>query len=239
MSKNIVLRRETLWGRKVYSVAIDGPAGAGKSTLAKQVAQNLGFVYVDTGAIYRAVGYHMDLMGIGPKDKDGIERLLDDVNLKLTYDAGGLQHVILNGMDVTGEIRTPEMSRMASLISAYPAVRDFLLDLQRDMARQYSVVMDGRDIGTVVLPHADVKIYLTASPEVRARRRQKELEEKGFSCAYETVLSEIRERDAQDMSRTVAPLQQAADAEVLDTSDLNREQALAALESTIRRRLGL
>lgn len=225
--------------KKVYSVAIDGPAGAGKSTLAKQVAQNLGFVYVDTGAIYRAVGYHMDLMGIGSKDKDGIERLLDDVNLKLTYDAGGLQHVILNGMDVTGEIRTPEMSRMASLISAYPAVRDFLLDLQRDMARQYSVVMDGRDIGTVVLPHADVKIYLTASPEVRARRRQKELEEKGFSCAYETVLSEIRERDAQDMSRTVAPLQQAADAEVLDTSDLNREQALAALESTIRRRLGL
>ena len=225
--------------KKVYSVAIDGPAGAGKSTLAKQVAQNLGFVYVDTGAIYRAVGYHMDLMGIGPKDKDGIERLLDDVNLKLTYDAGGLQHVILNGMDVTGEIRTPEMSRMASLISAYPAVRDFLLDLQRDMARQYSVVMDGRDIGTVVLPHADVKIYLTASPDVRARRRQKELEEKGFSCAYETVLSEIRERDAQDMSRTVAPLQQAADAEVLDTSDLNREQALAALESTIRRRLGL
>lgn len=225
--------------KKVYSVAIDGPAGAGKSTLAKQVAQNLGFVYVDTGAIYRAVGYHTDLMGIGPKDKDGIERLLDDVNLKLTYDAGGLQHVILNGMDVTGEIRTPEMSRMASLISAYPAVRDFLLDLQRDMARQYSVVMDGRDIGTVVLPHADVKIYLTASPEVRARRRQKELEEKGFSCAYETVLSEIRERDAQDMSRTVAPLQQAADAEVLDTSDLNREQALAALESTIRRRLGL
>ncbi len=225
--------------KKVYSVAIDGPAGAGKSTLAKQVAQNLGFVYVDTGAIYRAVGYHMDLMGIGPKDKDGIERLLDDVNLKLTYDAGGLQHVILNGMDVTGEIRTPEMSRMASLISAYPAVRDFLLDLQRDMARQYSVVMDGRDIGTVVLPHADVKIYLTASPEVRARRRQKELEEKGFSCAYETVLDEIRERDAQDMSRTVAPLQQAADAEVLDTSDLNREQALAALESTIRRRLGL
>ena len=225
--------------KKVYSVAIDGPAGAGKSTLAKQVAQNLGFVYADTGAIYRAVGYHMDLMGIGPKDKDGIERLLDDVNLKLTYDAGGLQHVILNGMDVTGEIRTPEMSRMASLISAYPAVRDFLLDLQRDMARQYSVVMDGRDIGTVVLPHADVKIYLTASPEVRARRRQKELEEKGFSCAYETVLSETRERDAQDMSRTVAPLQQAADAEVLDTSDLNREQALAALESTIRRRLGL
>ena len=225
--------------KKVYSVAIDGPAGAGKSTLAKQVAQNLGFVYVDSGAFYRAVGYHMDLMGIGPKDKDGIARLLDDVNLKLTYDAGGLQHVILNGMDVTGEIRTPEMSRMASLISAYPAVRDFLLDLQRDMARQYSVVMEGRDIGTVVLPHADVKIYLTASPEVRARRRQKELEEKGFSCAYETVLSEIRERDAQDMSRTVAPLQQAADAEVLDTSDLNREQALAALESTIRRRLGL
>ena len=152
--------------KKVYSVAIDGPAGAGKSTLARQAARDLGFQYVDTGAIYRTVGYHMTLMGIGPKDRDGIERLLDDVNLELRYDGGGLQHMILNGADVTEEIRTPEMSRVASLISAQPAVRAFLLDLQRDMAKRYSVMMDGRDIGTVVLPGADVKVYLTASPEV-------------------------------------------------------------------------
>ena len=139
--------------KKVYSVAVDGPAGAGKSTMARQVARELGFQYVDTGAIYRTVGYHMTLMGIGPKDRDGIERLLDDVNLELRYDEMGLQHMILNGTDVTDEIRTPEMSRVASLISAQPAVRAFLLDLQRDMAKRYSVVMDGRDIGTENLPH--------------------------------------------------------------------------------------
>ncbi len=138
--------------------------GRGKSTLARQAARDLGFQYVDTGAIYRTVGYHMTLMGIGPKDRDGIERLLDDVNLELRYDGEGLQHMILNGSDVTEEIRTPEMSRVASLISAQPAVRAFLLDLQRDMAKRYSVMMDGRDIGTVVLPGADVKVYLTASP---------------------------------------------------------------------------
>ena len=223
--------------KKVYSVAIDGPAGAGKSTLAKQVAQNLGFVYVDTGAIYRAVGYHMDLMGIGPKDKDGIERLLDDVNLKLTYDAGGLQHVILNGMDVTGEIRTPEMSRMASLISAYPAVRDFLLDLQRDMARQYSVVMDGRDIGTAVLPNAPLKVYLTASAHVRALRRWKELTEKGQTADLAKIEEDINERDYQDMHREHSPLVQAEDAVLVDSSEMTIDEVVEKILSLARERM--
>ena len=164
---------------RVYSVAIDGPAGAGKSTMAKCLARKLGFVYVDTGAIYRTVGYHMNLMGIGPRDKDGVERLLDDVNLKITYGDDGSQHMLLNGFDVTEEIRTPEMSKIASEISAQPAVREFLLDMQRDIAKTHNVIMDGRDIGTVVLPQADVKIYLTASARVRAERRMKEQEAKG------------------------------------------------------------
>ena len=224
---------------KHYAVAVDGPSGAGKSTLAKAIAAKLGILYVDTGAIYRTIGYAVKRRGIEPRDEAAVRAILPELEIGMRYEADGEQHMLLNGQDVTREIRLPEISMYASAVSAIPAVRSFLLEMQRDMARQYSVVMDGRDIGTVVLPHADVKIYLTASPEVRARRRQKELEEKGFSCAYETVLNEIRERDAQDMSRTVAPLQQAADAEVLDTSDLNREQALAALESTIRRRLGL
>ena len=223
--------------KKVYSVAIDGPAGAGKSTLARQAARDLGFQYVDTGAIYRTVGYHMTLMGIGPKDRDGIERLLDDVNLELRYDGEGLQHMILNGSDVTEEIRTPEMSRVASLISAQPAVRAFLLDLQRDMAKRYSVMMDGRDIGTVVLPGADVKGYLTASPEVRARRRLGDLEAQGLTVSYEQVLEEIRQRDHQDMTRSIAPLKQAKDAVVLDTSSLNQEESLAALKAIVEERI--
>lgn len=223
--------------KKVYSVAIDGPAGAGKSTLARQAARDLGFQYVDTGAIYRAVGYHMTLMGIGPKDRDGVERLLDDVNLELSYDGQGLQHMILNGSDVTGEIRTPEMSRVASLISAQPAVRAFLLDLQRDMAKRYSVIMDGRDIGTVVLPGADVKVYLTASPEVRANRRLGDLKAQGLTASYEQVLEEIRQRDQQDMTRPIAPLKQAKDAVVLDTSCLSREESLMALKTIIEKRI--
>ena len=212
--------------KKVYSVAVDGPAGAGKSTMARQVARELGFQYVDTGAIYRTVGYHMTLMGIGPKDRDGIERLLDDVNLELRYDEMGLQHMILNGTDVTDEIRTPEMSRVASLISAQPAVRAFLLDLQRDMAKRYSVVMDGRDI------------YLTASPEVRARRRMGDLEAQGCASSYERVLEEIRQRDHQDMTRPIAPLKQARDAVVLDTSSLSKTESLAAMKAIIQERIG-
>ena len=162
--------------KKTYAIAIDGPAGAGKSTLARRLAQDLGFVYVDTGAIYRTVGYHMSLMGIGPRDTDGVTRLLDDVNLDIRYDESGLQRMILNGHDVTEEIRTPEMSQVASLISAQPVVREFLLDVQRELARKNHVVMDGRDIGTVVLPDADVKVFLTADVQVRAGRRFTELQ---------------------------------------------------------------
>ncbi|MBE6945094.1 MAG: (d)CMP kinase [Ruminococcaceae bacterium] len=225
--------------KRVYSIAIDGPAGAGKSTIAKRVASELGFVYVDTGAIYRTVGYHMDLMGIGPKDRDGIERLLDDVNLELCYGEDGLQHMILNGHDVTDEIRTPAMSRIASTISAQPCVREFLLDMQRDLARKNNVIMDGRDIGTVVLPCADVKIFLTASPEVRATRRLKDLERKGEKTTHKAVLADIIQRDHQDSTRAIAPLKQAEDAILLDTSELNLEQAIQAVIALVRQRIVL
>lgn len=225
--------------KRLYSVAIDGPAGAGKSTVAKGAAKELDFVYVDTGAIYRTVGYHMDLMGIGPRDKDGIERLLDDVNLQIVYDENGLQHMILNGTDVTEEIRTPEMSKIASAISAQPSVRAFLLELQRDLARTNNVIMDGRDIGTVVLPGADVKIYLTASAEVRAKRRFLELQAKGQKTGLAAVLKDIQQRDQQDMTRDIAPLKQARDAVVVDTSELELEQSIAAVVAIIRERLVL
>lgn len=223
--------------KRVYSIAIDGPAGAGKSTIAKRVAALLEFIYVDTGAIYRTVGYHMDLMGIGPKDTDGINRLLDDVNLMIQYGQDGLQHMILNGRDVTGEIRTPEMSKIASAISAQKVVRDFLLDMQRDMARKNNVIMDGRDIGTVVLPGADVKIFLTASPEVRAARRLKELLEKGEKAEMKTVLEDIRQRDYQDSTRAIAPLKKAQDAIEVDTSQMDLEQAVQVVVDLVRQRI--
>lgn len=224
--------------KKVYSIAIDGPAGAGKSSIAKQVAKELGFVYVDTGAIYRTVGYHMNLMGIGPKDTDGITRLLDDVNLSITYDEVGLQHMILNGRDVTDEIRTPEMSKIASLISAQSCVREFLLDMQRNVAKEHNVIMDGRDIGTVVLPHADLKIYLTASTQERARRRMLELEAKGQKMKYETVLREIEQRDHQDMTRAIAPLKKAKDAKLIDTTELDLQGSIAAVKAAIMEVVG-
>ena len=166
---------------KFVSIAIDGPAGAGKSTMARACAQALGYLYVDTGAIYRTVGYYMRLMGVGPKDKDGIARLIDEVNIDIRYE-DGVQHMILNGADVTGEIRTPEMSMYASGVSAQPCVRAFLLDMQRQLARTHSVVMDGRDIGTVVLPNATVKIFLTASAEARAQRDNEGLQSGDSGC---------------------------------------------------------
>lgn len=224
---------------KGHSVAIDGPAGAGKSSLARRVARELGFLYVDTGAIYRAVGYHLSLMGIGPRDVDGITRLLDDINLEITYSADGVQRVILNGADVTEEIRTPEISKLASQISVHPVVRNFLLELQRDLARRHSVIMDGRDIGTVVLPQADVKIYLTASIEERARRRLRDLHEKGIEMGLDEVMREIQERDRQDMDRPVAPLRQAKDAVLLDTSSMGLEEAVEALKGIIRERISI
>lgn len=225
--------------KRVYSIAIDGPAGAGKSTLARQLARRLGFVYVDTGAIYRTVGYHMTLMGIGPRDADGVRRLLDDVNLQISYDQAGRQHMLLNGADVSEEIRTPEMSRVASLISAQPPVRAFLLDMQRDIARENSVVMDGRDIGTVVLPDAEVKVFLTASAEERARRRMLELEERGTPEPYAAILRAIQERDWNDTHRDAAPLRQAEDAVLLDTTALDFAQSEDALLHIIRERTGL
>lgn len=221
-----------------FSVAIDGPSGAGKSTLARRAAKALGFVYVDTGAIYRTVGYHMWLMGIGPKDQDGIRRCLDDVNISVEYDAEGAQHMILNDADVTDEIRTPLMSSYASGVSAQPCVREFLLDMQREIARRHNVVMDGRDIATVVLPRADVKIFLTASAEVRARRRFEELTAKGEKVSYEKVLADMKARDKQDSTRAIAPLRCAPGAVRLDTSEMDLDAAEAAILELVRRKLG-
>lgn len=223
--------------KRNYAVAIDGPVGAGKSTIARQAAKELGFYYVDTGAIYRTVGYHMTLMGIGPRDVDGITRLIDDVNLKITYDENGLQHMLLNGMDVTEEIRTPEASMVASGIAAQPVVRAYLLEVQRELAREHSVVMDGRDIGTVVLPNADVKIFLTAAPEIRARRRYDELIAKGKQVTFDEVLRDLNARDAQDANRAIAPLKCAKDAVRLDTSALNFAGSVAAVRRIIEEKI--
>lgn len=216
-----------------YAIAIDGPAGAGKSTVAKRVAQVLGCVYVDTGAIYRAVGYQMQMLGIGPKDTDGIKRLIGDVNVTLQYDEDGVQHTILNGYDVSQEIRTPEMSKIASTISAQKVVRDYLLEVQRAVAKNNNVIMDGRDIGTVVLPDADVKIFLTAEPEQRARRRYLEQEQRGCPQPYEQVLQEICQRDKQDSGRAIAPLKCAKDAVKVDTSQLDFEASVEAVLQVI------
>ncbi len=218
---------------KRISVAIDGPAGAGKSTLARQLARELGYRYVDTGAIYRTVAYFFDLWGVSPKDIDGIKRYIDELTIKIEYDEEGLQHMIMNGMDVTGDIRTQEISQKASLISAHAIVREMLLDMQRQVAEEYDVVMDGRDIGTVVLPKATVKIFLTASPEVRANRRTKELQEKGQKANFEQILKEIQQRDYQDTHREVAPLKMARDSVKLDTSELNIAQTLAAMKEIV------
>ena len=173
---------------KTYSIAIDGPAGAGKSTIAKRLAKELGYRYVDTGAIYRTVAYFLDLWGVSPKDVDGVTRYIDELTIGIEYDEDGLQHMIMNGMDVTSDIRTQDISQKASLVSAHAVVRDVLLDMQRDVAKQYNVIMDGRDIGTVVLPKANVKIFLTASAEVRAKRRTEELLAKGQKADYERIL---------------------------------------------------
>lgn len=222
--------------KKFVSIAIDGPAGAGKSTMARACAKALGYLYVDTGAIYRTVGYYMRLMGIGPKDRDGIARLIDEVNIEIRYEDGA-QRMILNGDDVTDEIRTPEMSMYASGVSAQPCVRAFLLDMQRQLARTHSVVMDGRDIGTVVLPDADVKIFLTADAEVRAKRRFAELQAKGDKTPYAQILAETKQRDAQDAGRAIAPLKQAADAVRLDTSEKTVDESVTAILDIVRGKL--
>ena len=218
---------------KTHSIAIDGPAGAGKSTIAKRLAAELGYHYVDTGAIYRTVAYFFDLWGVAPKDIDGINRYIDELNIAIEYDEDGLQHMLMNGIDVTGDIRTQDIAQKASLVSAHSVVRDMLLDMQRDVAKQYNVIMDGRDIGTVVLPKANVKIFLTASPEVRAQRRTDELVAKGQKADYNKVLQEIKQRDYQDTHRPVAPLKMARDSVKVDTSEMDIDQVLAAIKKII------
>ena len=224
---------------KTISIAIDGPAGAGKSTIAKQLAKELGYYYVDTGAIYRTVAYFMDLLGVSPKDADGVQRYIDELTINIEYDEDGRQHMIMNGMDVTDDIRTPEISRMSSEISAHAVVRSVLLDMQRDVAKKHNVIMDGRDIGTVVLPRANVKIFLTASPEVRATRRHAEMLAKGSKDSYEKVLADIKKRDHNDSTREIAPLKQAKDAILVDTSSMEIDEALTAIKAIVAEKIGL
>ena len=223
---------------KTISIAIDGPAGAGKSTIAKRLAKELGYYYVDTGAIYRTVAYFMDLLGIAPKDTDGVSRYIDELTVEIEYDETGAQHMIMNGMDVTDDIRTSDISQKASLVSAQPVVREMLLDMQRDVARKHNVIMDGRDIGTVVLPRANVKIFLTASAEVRAQRRFQELQAKGSKDSYEKVLADIKLRDHQDTTREIAPLKQAKDAILVDTSNIDIEAVVTAIRAIVNEKVG-
>ena len=222
----------------VYSVAVDGPSGAGKSTLSKAVAKELGIVYVDTGAIYRSIGYYIYKNGMDPKDAAAVVAVLPQIRVDMRYSDDGLQHMLLNGEDVTEQIRLPEISMYASAVSAIPEVRQFLLGQQRDIAEKQDCIMDGRDIGTVVLPDATVKIFLTASPEARATRRWKEYQAKGIDTPYEEVLADVKQRDYQDTHRAAAPLKQAEDAVLLDTSELDFEQSLDAMKQIIAKKIG-
>ena len=224
---------------KTYSIAIDGPAGAGKSTIARRLAKELGFYYVDTGAIYRTVAYFMDILGVSPKDVDGVERYIDELTVTIEYDEEGLQHMIMNGMDVSDDIRTQEISQKASLVSAHGVVRDVLLGMQRDVAKRHNVIMDGRDIGTVVLPRADVKIFLTADDQVRAQRRYEELIAKGQKASLPQILKEIQQRDYQDTHREIAPLKQAKDAVKVDTSGLDIDGVLEAIKTIVKEKIGV
>ncbi len=221
------------------SVALDGPSGAGKSTLAKSVSAKLGYLYVDTGAIYRTIGYYAFTHGVDPKNEEAVVATLPDIQVQMVYGEDGLQHMLLNGQDVTKEIRLPEISMYASAVSAHPEVRSFLLEMQRQFARTNHVVMDGRDIGTVVLPDATVKVFLTAAAEERARRRMLELEARGTPQPFEDVLKDIQERDYNDSHRPVAPLKQAEDAVLLDTTHLDFQQAEEALLNIIKEKTGV
>ena len=223
---------------KKISIAIDGPAGAGKSTIARRLAKEMGYHYVDTGAIYRTAAYFFELWGVAPKDIDGIKRYIDELNIAIEYDEEGVQHMLMNGIDVTDDIRTQEIGQQASLISAHAVVREALLDMQREVAENYDVIMDGRDIGTVVLPKATVKIFLTASAEVRAKRRTQELLAKGQKAKYEQVLKEIQQRDYQDTHREIAPLKMCRDSVKLDTSEMNLDEVIAAMKEIIAKKVG-
>ena len=221
----------------MVSVAIDGPAGAGKSTLARRLAAELGYIYVDTGAMFRTIGLYALRAGKDPKDNEAVNTLLPEIELHFAF-IDGEQHIYLGGEDVSSLIRTEEVGMAASAVGANPEVRAFLLGMQRDMAKTQDVLMDGRDIGTVVLPDATVKIFLTASPEARATRRWKEYQQKGVEVSYEEVLADVRQRDYQDTHRAAAPLRQADDAQLLDTSEMNFEQSLEAMKKMIVEKVG-
>lgn len=219
---------------KTIAVAIDGPSGAGKSTIARAAAGHLGFVYVDTGAMYRTIGLAVCRAGVALGQTERIQSVLDSgIQVSLKYEQG-VQHVLLDGEDVSASIRTPEMSKYASFVSAVPAVRAFLLQTQREMAKTHNVIMDGRDIGTVILPDAEVKIFLTASAQARSKRRFIELREKGEDVTLEEVLADMKQRDHDDETRAAAPLKQAEDAILVDTSELTLEQSIEAVEAVIR-----
>lgn len=220
------------------SVAIDGPAGAGKSTISKIVAKNIGYVYVDTGSLYRAISYYMDNNGLDVTNEEVVINSLDKIDIKLQADTVE-QKVILNGEDVTKKLHTPRISKVTAKVAAIPQVREFLFSLQKDVTKTNNIIMDGRDIGTVVLPNADVKIYLTASPEERAKRRQNEFIVSGKEFNFDEVLAQIIERDNQDMSRELSPLKQAEDAILVDTSDINLEQSIKKLSDIIKEKLSI
>ncbi len=219
-----------------FNIAIDGPAGAGKSSVAKNAARELGFIYVDTGAMYRTIALYLLREGIDPQDERMLAKALGEIDVRISYE-GGVQHMLLNGEDVSDLIRTPEISDAASRISAIPAVRKRLLDLQRTLASQEDVLMDGRDIGTMILPDADLKIFLTASVAERARRRYLEMKNKGQECILEEIRKEIEERDYRDIHREISPLHKAEDAVLLDTSDMDKEMVVKRIVSLARERM--
>lgn len=222
-----------------YSIAVDGPSGAGKSSLAKKVSRAFGFIYVDTGAIYRTVGLEAVRRGLDRRNEDNVKAMLPELHIEMKYNEAGEQRMYLNGEDVSEAIRMPEISIAASDVSALPAVRAFLLEMQRRLARENNVIMDGRDIGTVVLPEAELKIYLTASAEARAQRRTLELNKKGVESSFEDVLRDIVYRDEQDTNRAVAPLRKADDAVLMDTSSIDFEQSFELMCEIIKEHLGI
>ena len=218
------------------NIAIDGPSGAGKSTLAKKLAAKLNYIYVDTGAMYRSIGLYVLRSGVNAEDVERVVRCLDSIDVSLGF-VNGEQRVYLNGEDVSEEIRVHEVSQYTSLVSKIPEVRSFLMDMQKKLAKDHDVIMDGRDIGTVVLPNAEVKIFLTASAEVRAMRRYKELTERGQTVSYEQILKDVNQRDEQDMNRAVAPLKPADDSVIVDTSECSFDESLSILFKTVQERL--
>ena len=222
----------------MISIAIDGPSGAGKSTISRKAAEIFGFIYVDTGAIYRTIGLASKIRGISLDDKAAVMEMLTKLNIELKYNESGEQHMYLDGKDVSRDIRLPEVSMLASKVSAIPEVRNFLVDMQRDMAKKYDVIMDGRDIGTVILPDADLKIFLTADVNDRAQRRYEELRTKGMIKPFDEVLAEMKQRDEQDTLRAAAPLKAAEDAVMLDTSGNTLEQSVAEVCRLISDRTG-